>query len=122
MKNNKIPIIFSILLFIGDQITKYLINKRFFTTFVFQYKFIIVFLIIIIVIISILRSSNYSVIQKTALWVIISGYLSSQLNNTKIFQFDIFNYCLNTNIGYIAVAISALIMLISILLKDRSFH
>lgn len=122
MKNNIIPIIFSILLFLGDQITKYLINERFFTTFIFHYKFIIVFIIIVIVIISILRSSNYSIIQKIALWLIISGYLSSMLNNTKIFKFYIFNYSWSTNIGYIAVAISAFIMLLSILLKDRRFH
>lgn len=122
IKNNNLPIYFSIFLILVDQVTKFLYVNKLNITFTFHREYIFFLIIIVIFIRIILKDSTFLSIQRWTIWLIIAGWISNLINNLNIFHIVVYTYNLHFNIAYITVAISSLIVLLSLLFKDRSQH
>lgn len=122
MKKNLFPLITALLILIADQLTKLIFIGQAITTITLHYRYLFFVIVIFLVILSLIKNYKYTKLQRWILWMLISGFIGSSINSTNIFHIDILGLNPDFNIANLTVVISALIMLLSILIKDRRIH
>lgn len=151
MIKNRIPLTIFLFIILIDQFSKFLVLKKIaqddmitifngilltniqnrslaYTNVIFEVVIttVLPLLILLLLVISLLKSDNYTKLQRWALWCIAGGCISNIIDIiTKkngiisIIHITQINFIPNFNIADLIVGIGVIIMLLSIIIRDR---
>lgn len=101
---------------------KYIEDRKFNVNINFEIKYIFFAVILITLIIILIKSRIFTTIQRWFLWILIAGIIGNTINSQDIIEIKFITFLPLFNIADLAVAISTIIVLLSLLIKDRSFN